>query len=128
MRTLHTSFRVGDLDRSVDFYRKLGFEKIGQVGIREESILVMMNLPGDGDVAMLELIYNHGVDSYELGDGFSHLAMSVDDGARPGWLQDRAGAVPGGTRRGRHARGLRAGLSRQESCVQSSAPLVPSDW
>jgi lactoylglutathione lyase len=79
MRTLHTSYRVGDLERSVDFYLKLGFRELGRVPIRDESILVLMNLPGDGDVAMLELIYNHGVDSYEVGDGFSHLAISVDD-------------------------------------------------
>ena len=45
--------------------------------IREEAINVFMGLPGDG--ARLELTYNHGVDGYELGTGYNHIAMTVDD-------------------------------------------------
>ena len=45
--------------------------------IREEAINVFMGLPGDGD--RLELTYNHGVDSYELGTGYNHIALTVDD-------------------------------------------------
>ena len=45
--------------------------------IREEAINVFMGLPGDGD--RLELTYNHGVDSYELGTGYNHIAVTVDD-------------------------------------------------
>ena len=45
--------------------------------IRDEAINVFMGLPGDGD--RLELTYNHGVDSYELGTGYNHIALTVDD-------------------------------------------------
>ena len=45
--------------------------------IRDEAINVFMGLPGDGD--RLELTYNHGVDSYELGTGYDHIAITVDD-------------------------------------------------
>jgi lactoylglutathione lyase len=76
---LHTCYRIGDIDRSVDFYRALGFEEIGRIPIRDEAINVFMNLPGDGDVARLELTYNHGVDSYELGTGYNHIALGVED-------------------------------------------------
>jgi lactoylglutathione lyase len=76
---LHTCYRIGDIDRSVDFYKALGFEEIGRIPIRDEAINVFMNLPGDGDVARLELTYNHGVDSYELGTGYNHIALGVED-------------------------------------------------
>jgi lactoylglutathione lyase len=45
--------------------------------IRDEAINVFMGLPGDG--ARLELTYNHGVDSYDLGTGYNHIAVTVDD-------------------------------------------------
>jgi len=45
--------------------------------IRDEAINVFMGLPGDGD--RLELTYNHGVDSYDLGSGYNHIAIAVDD-------------------------------------------------
>ena len=45
--------------------------------IREEAINVFMGLPGDGE--RLELTYNHGVDSYELGTGYNHIALTVAD-------------------------------------------------
>jgi lactoylglutathione lyase len=79
MKYLHTCYRIGDIDRSVSFYEKLGFEEIGRIPIRDEAINVFMNLPGDGDVPRLELTYNHGVDSYELGSGYNHIALAVDD-------------------------------------------------
>ena len=78
--------------------------------IRDEAINVFMGLPGDGD--RLELTYNHGVDSYELGTGYNHIALTVDDLdgtlARAGGEGHRAGeaAVPGA--RGRLADLLRA--------------------
>jgi len=74
---IHTCYRIGDVDRSVSFYEKLGFEEIGRLPIRDEAINVFMGLPGDG--ARLELTYNHGVDSYELGTGYNHIAILVDD-------------------------------------------------
>ena len=74
---IHTCYRIGDIDRSVAFYEALGFEEIGRLPIRDEAINVFMGLPGDG--ARLELTYNHGVDSYELGTGYNHIAVTVDD-------------------------------------------------
>ena len=74
---IHTCYRIGDIDRSVAFYEKLGFEEIGRFPIRDEAINVFMGLPGDG--ARLELTYNHGVDSYELGTGYNHIAVTVAD-------------------------------------------------
>ena len=74
---LHTCYRIGDIDRSVSFYEKLGFEEVGRIPIRDEATNVFMGLPGDG--ARLELTYNHGVDSYELGTGYNHIAIAVDD-------------------------------------------------
>jgi lactoylglutathione lyase len=75
---IHTCYRVFDLDRSVDFYRRLGFEERRRVPIRDEAINVFMGLPGDGD--RLELTYNFGRDDpYEIGTGYGHIAVTVDD-------------------------------------------------
>jgi lactoylglutathione lyase len=74
---LHTCYRIGDIDRSVSFYEKLGFEERRRMPIRDEAINVFMGLPGEDPV--LELTYNHGVDSYELGTGYNHIALAVED-------------------------------------------------
>ena len=74
---IHTCYRIGDIDRSVRFYQALGFEEVGRLPIRDEAVNVFMGLPGDGP--RLELTYNHGVDSYEMGTGYNHIALSVDD-------------------------------------------------
>jgi len=77
MELIHTCYRIGDVDRSVAFYEALGFEEMGRMPIREEAINVFMGLPGDG--ARLELTHNFGVDSYELGTGYNHIAVAVED-------------------------------------------------
>ena len=77
MELIHTCYRITDVDRSVAFYEALGFEERARMPIREEAINVFMGLPGDAD--RLELTYNHGVDSYELGTGYNHIALTVDD-------------------------------------------------
>ncbi|HEX5910838.1 MAG TPA: VOC family protein [Thermoleophilaceae bacterium] len=74
---IHTCYRIGDIDKSVAFYEKLGFEEIRRMPIRDEAINVFMGLPDDG--ARLELTYNHGVDSYEMGTGYNHIAVTVED-------------------------------------------------
>jgi lactoylglutathione lyase len=76
---IHTCYRIGDIDRSVKFYEALGFEEVGRVPIREEALNVFMNLPGDGESPRLELTYNFGVDSYEIGTGYGHIAITADD-------------------------------------------------
>jgi lactoylglutathione lyase len=77
MELIHTCYRIGDIDRSVGFYEALGFEELGRVPIRDEAINVFMGLPGDG--ARLELTYNFGVSEYDLGTGYNHIAVTVED-------------------------------------------------
>src|ERR1700752_4456894 len=76
---IHTCYRITDIDRSVAFYNALGFEEVGRIPIRDEAVNVFMNLPGDGDMPRLELTYNHGVDSYDLGTAYGHIAITADD-------------------------------------------------
>ena len=76
---IHTCYRITDIDRSTEFYKALGFEEMGRVPIRDEAVNVFMNLPGDGDMPRLELTYNFGVDSYDIGTGYGHIAVTVDD-------------------------------------------------
>jgi lactoylglutathione lyase len=77
MELIHTCYRIGDIDRSVAFYKALGFDEISRMPIRDEAINVFMGLPNDG--ARLELTYNFGVDSYELGTGYNHIAVTAED-------------------------------------------------
>jgi lactoylglutathione lyase len=74
---IHTCYRITDPERSVAFYEALGFEKRHELPIGDEAINIFMGLPGDDD--RLELTYNFGVDSYELGTGYGHVAVTVDD-------------------------------------------------
>ena len=94
--------------------------------IREEAINVFMGLPGDGD--RLELTYNHGVDSYELGTGYNHIAVTVDDidgdagAARRAGHRGREAAVPGA--RGRVADRVRARSGRLPHRADREARLT----
>ena len=74
---IHTCYRIGEIERSVRFYEALGFEELGRLELGEEAVNVFMGLPGDGP--RLELTYNHGVSEYELGTGYNHIAVTVDD-------------------------------------------------
>src|SRR4051812_29189482 len=76
---IHTCYRIEDIDRSVSFYEKLGFEELGRIPIRgDEAINVFMGLPGDG--ARLELTWNEDNEGpYEIGSGYGHIAVAVDD-------------------------------------------------
>jgi lactoylglutathione lyase len=76
---IHTCYRITDVDRSVGFYTALGFEEKGRIPIRDEAINVFMGLPDDGPEPRLELTYNFGVDSYELGGGYGHIAITTPD-------------------------------------------------
>ena len=77
MELIHTCYRITDPERSVAFYEALGFEKRRELPIRDEAVNIFMGLPGDAD--RLELTYNFGVDSYELGTGYGHVAVTVED-------------------------------------------------
>jgi lactoylglutathione lyase len=75
---IHTCYRIFEIDRSVSFYEKLGFEELARMPIRDEAINVFMGLPGDG--ARLELTWNRDRhEPYELGTGYNHIALTVDD-------------------------------------------------
>lgn len=78
MQLIHTCYRITDVDRSVAFYEALGLEKRREMPIRDEAINVFMGIPGE-DLPELELTHNFGVDSYELGSAYGHVALAVDD-------------------------------------------------
>jgi lactoylglutathione lyase len=76
-RYVHTCVRVRDPDASVRFYEALGFERRGRLNF-DSAYNVYLGLPGDGDT--LELTVNAGRDEpYDLGDGYNHVAVTVDD-------------------------------------------------
>jgi lactoylglutathione lyase len=83
MKILHTMLRVGDLQRSIDFYtRVLGMSLLRTTERPEQKYSLAFVAFGRGNAdgnAELELTYNHGVDRYELGTAYGHMAFGVDD-------------------------------------------------
>ena len=81
MRILHTMLRVGDLDKSLAFYT----EVLGMKLLRRNDFpggkftLAFVGYGQEKDGAVLELTYNWGVDRYEVGTGYGHVALEVDD-------------------------------------------------
>jgi lactoylglutathione lyase len=107
MRILHTMLRVGDLQRAIDFYTTvLGMQVIRRSENAEYKYsLAFVGYGTEADGAVLELTYNHGVASYDLGTAFGHVAIAVDDAyaactrirAAGGNVTREAGPVKGGT-------------------------------
>ena len=81
MRLLHTMIRVGDLHTSIEFYRDvMGMRLLRQKDYPEGRFtLAFLGYGDESDVTALELTYNWDTDCYELGDGFGHLAIAVED-------------------------------------------------
>ncbi len=81
MRILHTMLRVGDLQRSIDFYTKvLGMNLLRTTERPEQKYsLAFVGFGSNPEHAELELTYNHGVDSYDMGAAFGHIAIGVED-------------------------------------------------
>lgn len=81
MRILHTMLRVGDLDRSIEFYTKvLGMTLLRQSDNEEyKYTLAFLGYGDESENAVLELTYNWGVSEYEHGTAFGHIAIEVDD-------------------------------------------------
>ena len=75
---IHTCYRITDPERSIAFYEALGLEKRRELPIRDEAVNYFLGVPGRAQPE-LELTYNFGVDSYELGTGYGHVALTVDD-------------------------------------------------
>lgn len=107
MRILHTMLRVGDMQRSIDFYTRLMGMKVLRTTDRPEQkySLAFVGYGDESAGAVIELTYNYGVDRYELGTGYGHIAIEVDDAAAVcervraggGLVTREAGPVKGGT-------------------------------
>ena len=107
MRMLHTMLRVGDLQRSINFYRDVLGMKLLRTTDRPEQkySLAFVGYDTEERAAVLELTYNHGVERYEMGGAFGHVAIEVDDArrmcdavrAKGGKVTREAGPVKGGT-------------------------------
>lgn len=81
MRLLHTMLRVGDLQRSIDFYTQVLGMKLLRTTERPEQkySLAFVGYGSNPDHAEIELTYNHGVASYEMGTAYGHIALGVAD-------------------------------------------------
>ena len=81
MRILHTMLRVGDLERSLRFYTEvLGMRLLRRKDYPEGKFtLAFVGYGDETDTAVIELTHNWGVDKYELGNAFGHVAVAVDD-------------------------------------------------
>jgi lactoylglutathione lyase len=107
MRILHTMLRVGDLQRSIGFYTQvLGMELLRTTDRPEQKYsLAFVGYCDERSQAVLELTYNYGVDRYDLGTAFGHIAIAVDDAyaacekirAAGGAITREPGPVKGGT-------------------------------
>jgi lactoylglutathione lyase len=107
MRILHTMLRVGDLQRSIDFYTKVLGMKLLRTTERPEQkyTLAFVGYGNNPDHAELELTYNYGVDKYDLGTAYGHIAIGVEDvyktcgqvKAAGGNVTREPGPVKGGT-------------------------------
>ncbi|KDR36091.1 lactoylglutathione lyase [Caballeronia grimmiae] len=107
MRLLHTMLRVGDLQRSIDFYtRILGMKVLRQSENTEyKYTLAFVGYGDESEHSVLELTYNWGVEKYEMGTAYGHIALEVDNAAEAcdrirnagGRVTREAGPVKGGT-------------------------------
>ena len=81
MRLLHTMLRVGDLDRSIEFYRNvLGMKLLRRKDYPDGKFTLAFVGYGDESAnTVIELTYNWDTDSYDLGEGYGHIAIEVDD-------------------------------------------------
>ncbi len=106
MRILHTMLRVGDMQRSIDFYTRLMGMKLLRTTDRPDQkyTLAFVGYGDEARHAVIELTYNHGVDRYDPGTGYGHVAIEVDDAAAAceriraggGLVTREAGPVKGG--------------------------------
>ena len=78
MELIHTCYRITDPERSIAFYEALGLEKRRELPIRDEAVNYFLGVPGKPQPE-LELTYNFGVDSYEQGTAYGHIALTIAD-------------------------------------------------
>ncbi len=81
MRILHTMLRTGDLDRSLKFYTEvLGMKVLRRTDFPDGKFtLAFVGYGSEADSAVIELTYNWGVEKYDLGTGYGHIAVEVED-------------------------------------------------
>ena len=107
MRLLHTMLRVGNLERSVKFYTEVLGMKLLRTTDRPDQkySLAFVGYDQEERASVVELTYNYGVDRYDLGAGFGHIALEMPDVAKAcesvrakgGKVTREAGPVKGGT-------------------------------
>ena len=107
MRLLHTMLRVGNMERSVKFYTEVMGMKLLRTTDRPDQkySLAFVGYGEESETAVIELTYNYGVDKYEMGGAFGHLAIEVADAykacatvkAKGGVVSREAGPVKGGS-------------------------------
>ncbi|GAB0149911.1 lactoylglutathione lyase [Marichromatium sp. PS1] len=107
MRLLHTMLRTGNLQRAIDFYTQvLGMRLLRQKDYPEgEFTLAFLGYGDESDHTVLELTYNWGVEHYDLGNGYGHIAIEVEDAqaatarirAQGGKILREAGPMNAGT-------------------------------
>jgi lactoylglutathione lyase len=98
MKLLHTMLRVGDLKRSIDFYTQaLGMQLLRTTERPEQKYdLAFVGYGSNPGHAEIELTYNHGIDRYDIGTGFGHIAIGVPDvAATCAAVRDKAAALGG---------------------------------
>jgi lactoylglutathione lyase len=81
MRFLHTMLRVGDMQRAIDFYtRVMGMQLLRTTDRPEQKYsLAFVGYESNPDQAEIELTYNYGVEKYDMGGAYGHIALGVDD-------------------------------------------------
>lgn len=94
MKTLHFAYRVTDLDRSLDFYRTLGYDEVGRVDLGGGNSLTMLKFGGEATVTV-ELVHRPHDEPVVIGSGFSHFGVQVDDLAATVERLAKAGLEPG---------------------------------
>jgi lactoylglutathione lyase len=93
VKTLHTAYRVTDLAVSLDFYFALGYQEVGRIGVGDGARLAVLKFPGE-EVVTLELVHRPAGGPVEVGSGFSHLVVQVDDLAATVDVLSRRGLQP----------------------------------
>lgn len=94
MKTLHTAYRVSDLAVSLEFYTTLGYKQLGRVDLGDGASLTMLKFPEE-EIVTLELVYRPADGPVDLGTGFSHLPIQVDNLADTVAALTLAGLRPG---------------------------------
>ena len=107
MRMLHTMLRVGNMERSVRFYTEvMGMQLLRSTDRPEQKYsLAFVGYGAEDTQSVIELTYNYGVDKYDMGNAFGHLAIEVPDAykaceavkAKGGVVTREAGPVKGGS-------------------------------